>query len=62
MRAALRTLHARLMLALAVALVAAGSALLLLTVRAARGYYQEVTQRQNADVAANLVAQHDLMI
>jgi len=50
------------MLALAVALVAAGSALLLLTVRAARGYYQEVTQRQNADVAANLVAQHDLMI
>lgn len=58
----MRTLHARLMIALAVALVAAGAALLLLTVRTARGYYREVTQRQNADVAANLVAQHDLMI
>ncbi len=58
----MRSLHARLMLALTLALVPAGAALLLLTVRSARGYYQEVTQRQNADVAANLVAQHDLMI
>jgi len=58
----MRTLHARLMLVLALALVAAGAALLLLTVRSARGYYQEVTQRQNADVAANLVSEHDLMI
>jgi len=57
-----RTLHARLMLALAAALVVAGAALLLLTLRTARGYYQEVTQRQNAGIAANLVAQHDLMI
>ncbi len=58
----MRTLHARLMLVLALVLVPAGAALLALTVRSARAYYQEVTQRQNADVAANLVAQHDLMI
>ncbi|MEJ2288634.1 MAG: ATP-binding protein [Deinococcales bacterium] len=58
----MRTLHARLMLVLALTLVPAGAALLSLTVRSARAYYQEVTQRQNADVAANLVSQHDLMI
>ncbi len=50
------------MLVLALTLVPAGAALLSLTVRSARAYYQEVTQRQNADVAANLVSQHDLMI
>ena len=58
----MRTLHARLMLVLALTLVPAGAALLALTVRSARAYYQEVTQRQNAGVAANLVSQHDLMI
>jgi len=50
------------MLVLALTLAPAGAALLALTVRSARAYYQEVTQRQNADVAANLVSQHDLMI
>ncbi len=50
------------MLALAVLLVPAAALNLTLTVRSARAYYQEVTQRQNADVAANLVSEHDLMI
>jgi len=50
------------MLVLAVVLVPAGAVLLTLTVRSARGYYQEVMQRQNAGVAANLVSQDDLMI
>jgi signal transduction histidine kinase len=50
------------MLVLALTLMPAGAALLALTTRSARAYYQEVTQRQNAGVAANLVSQHDLMI
>ncbi len=50
------------MLALTLLLVPAVALNLLGTLRSARGYYQEVTQRQNADVATNLVNQNDLMV
>jgi signal transduction histidine kinase len=52
------SLHLRLILVLALILVPAGALLVTAAVRSARGYYHEVTQRQNLALAANLV--HEL--
>lgn len=54
-------LHLRLLLVLAALLLPAGALLVGLGVTSARTYFQEVTQRQNVGLAANLVAQSDLM-
>ena len=54
-------LHLRLLLVLAALLLPAGALLVGLGATSARTYFQEVTQRQNAGLAANLVAQSDLM-
>lgn len=52
-----RSLHLRLLVIFALILVPAGGVLLATSIRSARTYYQEITQRQNADLASNLV--HD---
>lgn len=54
-------LHLRLLLVLAALLIPAGALLVGLGVTSARAYFQEITQRQNAGLAATLVAQSDLM-
>lgn len=57
----LSTLYARLSLALAGLLVVVGVVFALLTVSATRQYLQEVSQRFNRDLAANLVADRNLV-
>jgi signal transduction histidine kinase len=52
-----RSLHLRLLVIFALILVPAGGLLLATSVQSARTYYQEITQRQNADLARNLL--HD---
>ena len=57
-----RTLHGRLLLVLAGLLVPVGVLFVAITVSSARGYYQEITQQQNAGLAASLVDQSDIML
>ena len=55
-------LHLRLLLVLSALLLPAGVLVVGLSVASARTYFQEVTQRQNASLADNLVLQSDLMV
>ena len=57
-----RTLHGRLLLVLAGLLVPVGVLYVAITLASARGYYQEITQEQNAGIAASLVEQSDIML
>ena len=57
-----RTLHGRLLLVLAGLLVPVGVLFVAITLASARGYYQEITQEQNAGLAASLVEQSDIML
>ncbi len=57
-----RTLHGRLLLVLAGLLVPMGVLFVAITLASARGYYQEITQEQNAGLAASLVEQSDIML
>ena len=52
-----RALHVRLALLLAAILIPAGALAIAAAVRGARAYHQEITQRTDADLAANLVAE-----
>lgn len=52
-----RSLHVRLLMTLLVILVPAGALFVTAALGSARAYYQEVTQRQNVDLARNLL--HD---
>lgn len=52
-----RALHLRLALLLAVILIPAGALAIAMALRSARTYHQEITQRTDIDLAANLVAE-----